>query len=83
MYERSSWATNKYLSPKTRQIFTMLNFIIWDYDFIIDGQDCGNIWIINNVDVSNDKAVVGLENSWDGEGKRTLKISCKNIKGNL
>ena len=81
MYERSSWATNKHLSPKTRQIFTMLNFIIWDYDFIIDGQDFGNIWIINKVDVANDKAEVNLENSWDGEGKRNLKISCKNING--
>ena len=81
MTERSSWSTNKYLSPKTRQIFTMLNFIIWDYDFIIDGQDFGNIWIINKVEVANDKAVVNLENSWDGEGKRNLKISCKNING--
>ena len=77
----NDWITNKYLSPKTRRIFSMLTCIIWDYDFIIDGQDCGNIWIINNVDVSNDKAIVGLENSWDGEGKRTLKISCKNING--
>ena len=81
MYDKSTWATNKYLSPKTRRIFSMLSCIIWDYDFIIDGQDFGNIWIINKVDVSKDKAIVGLENSWDGEGKRNLKISCKNING--
>lgn len=79
-----NWEANKNLMPLTRQIFLMLkhtDFYYLDYDFIVQGQDYGNIWKINTVQVKANTALVGVESSFNGEGSRNLKIVCKYVNG--
>ena len=79
--KRGSWITENKLTPRARQIFSMLSFIIWDYDFIIDGQDYGNTWNIKDSQVFKETAQVILENSYNGQDARNIKIICKYING--
>ena len=78
-----NWITNKNLMPLTRQIFLMLKYTgdYLDYDFVVNGQDYGNTWKINTVQVNRDTALVGVENSFDGKEARNIKIICKYVNG--
>ena len=79
-----NWETNKNLMPLTRQIFLMLEFVDFDYldyDFIVNGQDYGNTWKINRVQINRGTALVGVENSFDGKEPRNIKILCKYVNG--